>query len=370
MADGSLGVQSSMTPADLALELGFSQVRVRDVLRERYGTLPEGQTRWAIDDEMAGYVRRRLGARSGQLTEWVLAVGDKVRRRTIHGAYGGQQQGGISTPRSIPDILIFTDPKSGARYGYDQFEGLRGDGSYSYTGEGQTGPQEFVRGNLAIRDSASSGKTLRLFTTEGTMATYVGAFTTGEPTYRIETIPDDRGNPRDGIIFNLVPIDAEERLLPAYGGGRPETSALVGTWVPPDFSDVVIAPASEAMTGDRVVTRVEFLLQRDFGEWLTAQGTPPRSLKLPIGSSIIEPDLYVPGRDWIVEAKKSIGRDYVRTAIGQVLDYVHLARRLNIDARPVILLPSFPGPDLLELMSSLDIVLAARSEEGFAIRLP
>jgi hypothetical protein len=357
----------ALTPADLALELGFSQTRVRDVLRERYGTLPPDQPRWDVDDEMAAHVRSRLRRETGQITDWVLSVGDDVPRRRIHGAYGGQQQGGISTPRSVPDILIFTDPKAGAKYGYDEFEGLKEDGSYSYTGEGQYGNQEFVRGNLAIRDSARDGRVIRLFTTNGTRATYVGAFATGEPTYSIETIPDLDGNPREGIIFNLVPIDADERLLPAYGGAIPIAKASVVPWTPPEHSDVVLAPLTEALVGERVVTRLEFELQSDFGEWLRRQGTSPSTLKLPVGRSTIEPDLYVEERGWIVEAKRSTGRVYVRTAIGQVLDYVHMARKSGIDASPVILLPSRPDQDLANLLAELEITLIFRSESGFEV---
>lgn len=63
---------------------------------------------------------------------------------------------GISTPRSIKEILIFTDPEAGVRYGYDKFEGLSEDGSYAYTGEGQPGDQVFLRGNKPLHDSATT----------------------------------------------------------------------------------------------------------------------------------------------------------------------------------------------------------------------
>jgi hypothetical protein len=297
----------------------------------------------------------------------VLEIGDVVRRRSIHRAYGGQRQGGISTPKRISDILIFTDPKSGAQYGYDKYEGLREDGSYSYTGEGQYGPQPFVRGNLAIRDSAAEGRTIRLFTTNGPLATYVGAFTTGQPTYHVETIPDFAGNPRNGIIFNLVPIDADERLLPAYGGGAPSAQPSVERWYPPDYSDVVVAPSDEILSGDRVVTRLEFELQSGFGEWLTDRGLAPHRLTLPIGSSSIEPDLYLPDLGWIVEAKRSSGRAFVRTAIGQVLDYVFVAKKSGVAGVPVILLPGRPDAELVELIQDLGIVLVVRNGSEFTV---
>jgi hypothetical protein len=39
------------------------------------------------------------------------------RRREIHKPYGGQHQGGISTPRGRPFVLLFTSP-TGEQYGY------------------------------------------------------------------------------------------------------------------------------------------------------------------------------------------------------------------------------------------------------------
>lgn len=356
---------SLLTPASLSLELQVDQKRIRGVLRELYGTLPTGTTRWELNEEQAGAVRSRLPAsEASNRRQWTLEIGDTVRRREIHDAFRGQQQGGISTPKSIPDILIFTDPKEGAKFGYDRFEGLREDGSYSYTGEGQEGHHEFLRGNKALRDAAADGKTIRLFRTSGTMATYVGAFTTGEPAYRTETILDAKGAPRLGIIFNLVPIDADTTLLPPYGGERSATAAIT-EWTAPKHSDIVVAQDELITTGERVVSRVEFELQADFGRWLESQGHVVKRLTLPTESSTIEPDLYVESNGWIVEAKKSSARAYVRTAIGQVLDYAHIARRAGYTVTPVILLPGHPERELLELMATLDIIVVVRRGDSF-----
>ncbi|MCJ1708531.1 hypothetical protein [Microbacterium sp. VKM Ac-2923] len=366
---------ATITPAQLSIELQVPQKRIRDHLRSVYGTLAEGSTRWLLSEEQAEGIRERFrDDRRARRGDWLLEPGDTVRRRSMHDAYGGQQQGGISTPRGQNDIFIFTDPESGARYGYDKFEGLREDGSYSYTGEGQYGPQEFVRGNRALRDCAKDGKTIRLFRTHGTSATYVGAFTTGTPTYEIETIPDASGNPRAGIIFNLLPTVARVELLPAYGGGLgPEAlidySAAPRSWTPPEYDDVVVAAADTA-PGDRLVSRIEFELQAAFGEWLRTQGLSPRRLPLRAGSALIEPDMFVPERNWIVEAKKSIARGHVRTAIGQVLDYAHVARKAGLDATPVILLPGLPEDDLRELMHTVGITLIWRIEDGFEVSKP
>ena len=343
---------------------GRSPRRVRDALRALYGTLPAGIARWELDPDMFERAKRELEGQSAEL-EWPLEIGDTVRRREIHRAFGGQEQGGISTPRRVSDIFIFTDPASGQRYGYDRHEGLRGAGTCASPGEGQRGPQSFVRGHLAIRDAAAKSRVLRVFVTKGPFATYVGAFTTGSPTYRIETIPDLDGEPREGIIFNLVPLSADLKYLPAYGAG--DNSLWIGDWRPPEYSDIVVPAPELPELGDRVVSRAEFQLQSAFGMWLGESGHPPKSLRLPVGSSWIEPDLFIPSKGWIVEAKKSSGRAYVRTAIGQVLDYVHIARRESLVTSPLILLPGRPEQDLVELVDELGIILSYRRDDGFAV---
>ena len=85
--------------------------------------------------------------------------GQTYRRREIHHEVGGQQQGGISTPKDHPLILIFSGD-NGETFGYS--DGWR-DGYFTYTGEGQVGDMEFLRGNAAIRDHESVGKAIHLF---------------------------------------------------------------------------------------------------------------------------------------------------------------------------------------------------------------
>ncbi|WP_350001718.1 hypothetical protein [Pseudarthrobacter sp. WHRI 8279] len=358
-----------ITPAQLALELNVTPEYVRYLLRKEFGVLPPEKSRWLLTEDQANAVRRRIGRRSGK-QNWVLQPGDEVLRASLHAKYGGQEQGGISTPKSTPELFIFTDPEKGAKYGYDKFEGLREDGNYSYTGEGQVGDQVIdKRGNASLVRSAAQGRIIRLFRTAKTYATYVGSFTLGTPAYWESTIPDMNGNDRRGYIFNLEPIDAGTELLPPYGGKK-LTSPAVTDWVPPNFADVVIE-GGELPAGPegRVVSRLEFKLQSDFGQWLTTAGHAPKNLSLPVDSSAIEPDLYVPTRGWIVEAKRSASRAHVRTALGQVLDYVHVARRFNIDATPVVLFPAAPSFDLVELIHSVGITLAHRSADADDFRV-
>lgn len=357
---------STTTPARLSLELNVDQKRIRGFLREIHGRLPDGVTRWELDEDQADAVRTRF-ARRPRTTDprrWTLEIGDTVLRRELHAAYGGQEQGGIITPRSIPDILVVTSPESGSRYGYDALEGLQEDGSFLYTGEGQRGPQVFARGNTALRDAAQNERPIRLLTKQGAYVTYVGEFTTGEPAFSVKTIPDSAGQLRDGIIFKLVPIDADVESIQASSATLTE-NAQGSPWTPPESSSYEIG--APPIPGARVVSRIEFALQRDFGEWVKNRGETPQRLRLSASGTTIEPDLYVAESGWVVEAKKSPAREYVRTAIGQVLDYSLLARKCGRPAVPVILLPSRPLADLEALLSELGILLVVRDDEGFLV---
>lgn len=358
------------TPATLALDHGVPQKHVRDILRSLYGILPDDRTRWVLSDFQAEEVRSRLGSHRGP-REWALEIGDKVLRRAIHRQYGGGQQGGISMSSKTSDIFIFTNPARGSRYGYDLHEGLQADGSFAYTGEGQSGDQEFTRGNKALLNAADEGRVIRLFSAKPPYATYVGAFTTGDPVCTFQEIPGQDGLLRRAIVFNLVPLDASTSLLAPHPGQLRTLKPQIVRWDPPDASDIsVVADATQLPPGDRFVSRVEFQLQADFGHWLEERGTPPSRLRLPVAGSIIEPDMYVQSEGWVVEAKKSTGREYVRMAIGQVLDYVHNARSLDTVTTPMILLPGRAEADLLELSADLGITLAARDGDSFELLRP
>jgi 5-methylcytosine-specific restriction protein A len=124
--------------------------------------------------------------------------------------FGGQRQGGISTPTDAPVILLFTG-ESGALYGYH--DGPQEDGTFWYTGEGQVGDMQMVRGTRAVRNHASAGKTLHLFEDIGNgRVRYIGPSSYAD--HHPSNGPDRDSNARNVIIFEL----ALEALL---GGRRP-----------------------------------------------------------------------------------------------------------------------------------------------------
>lgn len=138
-------------------------------------------------------------------------VGQEYRRRDLHASYRGQQQGGISTPSEYPMVLLFTGD-TGEQYGYS--DDFQQDGTFWYTGEGQVGDMEMVRGNRAIMDHEANGKTLHLFESVRTgWVRYIG-----EATYlghHDATAPDRNGTPRRALVFELaVSNDQGETAVP------------------------------------------------------------------------------------------------------------------------------------------------------------
>jgi 5-methylcytosine-specific restriction protein A len=125
-------------------------------------------------------------------------------RRELHQKYGGQRQGGISTPSAYPFVMLFTG-QQGADYGYH--DGWTNDNTFLYTGEGQVGDMTFVRGNRAIRDHIAEHKDIHLFEyVQPGSVRYLGQMICSGYNYR--QAPDMNNNPRTVIVFELVPISA------------------------------------------------------------------------------------------------------------------------------------------------------------------
>jgi len=67
--------------------------------------------------------------------------GQRYRRRDLHERFGGQRQGGISTPGKWNFLLLFTG-KSGTKHGYSDH--WSDEGVFFYTGEGQHGDPDVI----------------------------------------------------------------------------------------------------------------------------------------------------------------------------------------------------------------------------------
>jgi 5-methylcytosine-specific restriction enzyme A len=128
-------------------------------------------------------------------------VGKSYVRRQLHDKYGGQRQGGISTPANHPFILLFTG-SGGKKWGYGDY--WDADGTFRFFGEGQGGNMEFRAGNKAIRDHGSNDKQLYLFEADG----YGRARYLGQMIYAghdlVPNVPDGAGTGRIAIVFHLA----------------------------------------------------------------------------------------------------------------------------------------------------------------------
>ena len=294
---------------------------------------------------------------------WNIEVNETRKRSEIQDTYGGQRYGGIATPTGSDNILIFTDPTAGAEYGYDKHEGQGPDGTYYFTGAGQRGDMELSGVNKVMFDSPNTGKIIRLFLAESPNATYKGSFTLADEPYSFEQAPDVDGNIRRVIVFNLTPIEADMSALPEFGGSSESIREGVREWVAPNWESYL---ATQRARGYRIteVSRSEHRLQADFGTWLLNQGHKLIDQPLKTGSNHIYPDLFDQTSMTVFEAKRSSGRGYVRTAIGQVLDYQHVAQKNGLDVTCALLFPGAPVDDLVELCAKLGVQVFARDANG------
>lgn len=137
-----------------------------------------------------------------------MEIGSYLLRSEIHGRYGGNPRAGIC-PTKSGAVLIFSDPVSGAPFGYDSHDYLL-DGIYHYTGEGRSGNQQFVRGNRALLENSP----LLLFSRVDQYSwRFVGEVSLAEPKFLLARAKDQSGNDRDVLVFRFREVAADFELL-------------------------------------------------------------------------------------------------------------------------------------------------------------
>ena len=297
------------------------------------------------------------------MTEWTLSIGERIKRTELHRQFGGPRRGGISPSAQTPNIFVFSDAASGEQHGY--FDRWRDDGCFHYTGEGQHGDQQMIRGNRAILDSRRDGRALRVFKGTGGSVEYRGQFEldTSQPFYQ-DDAPETGGGPvRSVIIFRLRPLDGPPTLptgLPAIA----DTTTV--THVPVEENNTertVVDPAREPYEAER---RESALVQRFKGFMQSQHHTVERIKITPAGEAKpIYTDAYVKDLSILVEAKGSIDRNSIRMAIGQLLDYRRFIEEATV--RCAVLLPEIPRQDLLQLLAYAGVFIYFPEKEGFVL---
>lgn len=125
-------------------------------------------------------------------------------RRGLHESWGGQRQGGISTPSRANYAFLFTG-ESGEKYGYRD-EWLDAE-TFGYCGEGQEGDQELVRGNWSIADRSPE---IHLFkAAKDGFVEYVHQMFYADHSFKPGV--DKNGKPREVVIFKLRKYRPEYR---------------------------------------------------------------------------------------------------------------------------------------------------------------
>jgi 5-methylcytosine-specific restriction protein A len=178
---------------------------------KEYGPRPVEEIDTVYEHLARQYDVARAGDQAAASDQPTFEIGRVYSRRAdIHARYGGQQQGGISTPARFRCVFLFTGP-TGEQHGYR--DGWNDDGVFLYTGEGQLGDMQFVRGNLKIRDHAADGRDLHLFEAlaSGEGYRYLGCFDCVGWEYRRG--PDRAGQDRQVIVFQLLPESGAETAL-------------------------------------------------------------------------------------------------------------------------------------------------------------
>lgn len=124
------------------------------------------------------------------------------RREDIHNVYGGQTQGGISTPSQHPVIFLFSG--TGERHGY--YDGYQPDGSFWFYGEGQVGDMVLTRGNRAVAQHVDNREAVFLFEyVETGRVRFIGRLQCND--WHYQEAPDSAGHTRQAIVFELGRVE-------------------------------------------------------------------------------------------------------------------------------------------------------------------
>jgi hypothetical protein len=111
----------------------------------------------------------------------------------------------------------------------------------------------------------------------------------------------------------------------------------------------------------RMAKKREAELVKEYGRWLKK-----KLLELKVANyQGLRCDAYEEKRNNLIEAKSSGRREYIRMAIGQLLDYAYLGRKKLGSPNMAILLPKKPEAKLLEWLSELKISVIWKQRRAF-----
>jgi len=289
-------------------------------------------------------------------------VGDELPRSSIHDSLGGLRHGTISLVPERNLILLFFKPDSNLSPGFESVQGFEEQGTFLFPGEGRSESQVMEGGNLALANSDKESSQIYLFESRAQNAKYLGEFVNMPDDLSWVRNKDFHGQERDALVFRLRSVDqspSSESLSP------PEQQLEEHPWTPPSWEDYLLKHNGED-GAETSATRAEFELESRFGRWRILLGSQIVDLRIQVGGTHIEPDLFDKTRGEVIEAKRSGSRQMVRMAIGQVLDYKNeLSKYLDDPVSAAILLPGAPADNLPALCAELGIRIYIPDGEEF-----
>lgn len=111
----------------------------------------------------------------------------------------------------------------------------------------------------------------------------------------------------------------------------------------------------------RVARKREAALVRDYKKWLGDSGRVVEQVAY--GRFVC--DAHEKARNNLIEAKSSIGREYIRMAVGQLFDYAFLGKKELVTPNMAILLPKKPEQDIVDWLEGLKISVIWKQRKEF-----
>ncbi|GAA1375478.1 hypothetical protein [Streptomyces beijiangensis] len=312
--------------------------------------------------------------------------GDIRTRAQIRQELGGSPQGGITPSKEMKTVVLYSDIKSGEKYGYRdgwlRYEDRIGP-IFEYTGAGTHGDHTFTgtsgNGNRAVLQHAEMKRTLHLFIGHGKVSgsgirthRYIGAFELDKKRgYIVRQAPDEYHNMRDVIVFRLRPLDEYDQtasdILPAAkktaisfipARGRRRISEPT---VPIDAEQRSTSAANSIWRNQTALTE-EFendlsAHEQDFGRLEGhARGV----------EETIQATLYNRTKHTIYEPTGSTSRTAYKDALIQLID---ISRYLNsteggMPLRCMVLAPELPDEDIRQLLFRSNVGIVYRNADG------
>lgn len=307
------------------------------------------------------------------MADFDLTPGTRITRSELNQRFGGGIQGGMLTPAGGKLMFLFSDPVSGEAFGYTTDGWADAEHSrYFYTGEGPIGPQSIDRGkNKILLETLDTDRDVHLFYAVGTVAgtqakihEYLGQFALdADSPWHPETVPDQNGDPRTVVVFNLVRVEgAYERATSNHVDADAPAPLTTTATIDPEAAN---RTAFERAAVDPVTAeRRERRLEDQLIAWLSDQGYEPKRQRIRIAGerASLYTDTWIPETRTLFEVKGDATRNDVRMAVAQLLDY-----RRHVDPPPnnaTVVVPIAPTDDVQAFVREVGLSLAVFDTRG------